>query len=736
MPAIILTLTLVLSQVEDVQTKIPLITEVSINHPLFIFACKLENVDPGYVKEKISNQWSTLREELKPYSALQIIFSDPTFQDIGKIEDSFTSIFGEVKVPIILRLCVRVKKDFLPEAQELSALFARLPNLIGLCISDFSLNLYPSESGLVYPEFYQLDWLCSLVKVVSRYGRFVYLPMNSFELVRVLSHPKGEELLDLIKANSEYVIAGYSFDGDFAPIGIGALLGLYLGGYVNRIGIECGVDWYHRSYLVSPCVLGKAPPGSISIYTPFYRGMLLLGVLGGATTYLIPDEECLWGGKENIHWIRTIEKTLLQIVNLGLIPSKEMIQRRVSAGYRCFPAGTPQDFWKLGEILFPQFGLGAMAESVYFAKEGKKLPEIIPETGSNYILPLFPYKYSPEDSEMYIVGYQPTHPEWTWSNVLERISRTLGEGTAFIAEVGKYLFVFNTSEYQIQKQSYKIALPSPVRKFVATRVGDGIQLSWGFREGDISYQVYRKSPTESEYKLMVRGIESREWKDTSLDMAQPVSYSVTALTTEQEIVEGFVNPGEYLVFSLIESRIAEEVVLLPEMNFAESVPITESPQGENLICPDPINFLAPEEQEMAQSINNSLLMLESAIMRRDIDAVCGIFSEDYKDPLSSGVGYIKCALQTFFNVVPSPKVLYQVRNFNFQRDENGNIIVNTQVFLRVLGYKVSDELGIKSGIPIEIGPSEDGETLLSWVKRDSLWVINSSEKPLFFPTQQ
>lgn len=730
MSTIILILIITLSQVSDVQSKIPLIAEISPNHPLYVFACNLENIEPEYVKEKINRQWKELRRELRPYSALQLTFPHLILQDLGKVEDVLQGVFTENTLPFIFRLSIQLEKHSLPEPQELSAFFARFPNLIGICVSNFSLNLYPSESSLIYPDFYQIGWLSSLINTASRYGRLIFLPMNSFELVRLLSHPKGIELLDVIKTNCDYVVPGYLYDGDFAPIGLGALLGLYIGGYVNRIGVECSSAWYHRCYLVKPCVLGVAPPGSISIYSPLYRGMALTASLAGATVYSFPDEDSLWIGRESIHWTQVIENTLLQIVNLGLIPSKEMVQKKVGSGYRCFPANNPQDFWRLGETLFPQFSSGSMAEALYSLSAGKALPEIVPETGNNYILPLFPYNYSPQSGEFYIVGYQPVYPEWTWSNVVEKMSHPSGEGSAFITDMGKYLFVFNSSEHQFQRQSYRIALPAPVRKFTALRVPDGIKLSWGFREGDISYQVYRRYQSDSDYVLVARGIETQQWNDVSLDPSRSVSYSVTALTTEQEILEGFVNPGEYKVFSLVESRIAEEVVLLPEMNFAESVPINDDMQEEEFTCPDPINTLAPEEQEIANAIKNSLLMMESAIMRKDTEAVCAIFSDDYKDSISSGIGHVKCALLSFFNSVPSPKVLHHVRSFSFQKDDAGNFIVNTPLFFRIWGYKISDELGIKSGILVEVGPPENGETTLSWCKKDNLWVIKSSEKPI------
>jgi hypothetical protein len=180
---------------------------------------------------------------------------------------------------------------------------------------------------------------------------------------------------------------------------------------------------------------------------------------------------------------------------------------------------------------------------------------------------------------MFIVGYKPVHPEWTWTDVIAKVSQQIGEGSAFITEVGKYLFVFNSSEHQIQRQSYKVTLPLSVRKFTASRVEGGIQLSWGFREGDVSYQIYRKYQPDAEYELVARGIEAHQWKDTTLEPSRAVSYSITALTTEQEVLEGFVNPVEYKVFSLVESRFAEEVMLLPEMNFAESVPIIKTTQA-------------------------------------------------------------------------------------------------------------------------------------------------------------
>ncbi|MCX8064935.1 MAG: hypothetical protein N3G21_07155 [Candidatus Hydrogenedentes bacterium] len=682
----------------------------------------------------MNNQWNSLKDKLKPYSALQITFLGEFLQDLGKVEDFLTNIFAQNKIPCVLRIDLGLSREFLPEVQEVSALFARFSNLLGVTISNFSLNLYPSSDRTIYPDFYQVDWVSSLISTASKYGRFVFLSMSSVELVRLLSHPKAEELLKVLKNNLEYVIPGYSFDGYFSPIGLGSILGFYLGEYVNRIGVECGSHWYNQSYLVRPCIIGKVPPGSRSIYTPLYRVMILEGVLVGATVYLFPDEESLWVGKDTFQWNQAIEPTLTQVTNLGLIPSKEIIQKRVKIGYKCFPAGSAQEFWKLGETLFPQFGSGMMVKVIYGSKESHKLPDVVPEIGYNYILPLFPYSaLAGENIDIEFVGYQPNFPEWNWSYVSEKAFRSVGEGSAFITSIGKYLFVFNSSEHQFQLQSYKIVLPSPVRRFTASRFeGNKIQLKWTFREGDVSYQVYRRYPPSENYELLSRGIENPQWEDTLSDISRSVGYSVTALTTETEVLEDVVGPGEYEVFSLVESRIAEEVVMLPEMNFAESVPIIKHPEEVDLACPDPVTSLgSTEEQEIAREIERLLSAMETAIVRKDVDAICALFSQDYKDSMSSGIGHIKYMLVSFFNLVPYPKFLYQIRNFNFEKSESGDTVVRTQIFMKVVGFRISDSLGIKSAIQMELGPSEDGEVTLSWCRQNSLWMIKSSDKSPF-----
>lgn len=732
MSNLILMFAFILSQVEEVQNKIPLLAEISENHPLFIFNCDLSELNSESAREKVHSQWNSLIDDLKSNSALQLCFSKGFFQDLGKIEDYLSNIFTEVKIPCILRITLNLNRENLPEPQEITALFARLPNLIGISISDFSLNIYPSSDGSIHPDYFQVEWISSLIVIASRYGRFVFLPMNAVELVRLLSHPKAEPLLKVMKDNADYVIPSYSFNGDFAPIGLGAIIGLYLGGFSNRIGVECGSAWYHRSYIVSPCVIGKAPQNSVSMYTPLFRGMILESILTGSTVYLFPDEESLWVGKEKSHWTQAIEPTLIEIVKRNLVPSKEMVRNRIKLGYRCFPAGTAEEFWKMGESLFPQFGTVTMGEIIYGTKEAQKLPDIVPERGENFILPLFPFIFQPEGRDMELVGFQPNYPEWNWSYVSTKIGQVVGEGSAFITAVGKYLFVFNSMEHQFQLQSYKILLPSPVRKFTASRIdGNRIRISWNFREGDVSYSVYRRYPPEDKYELLVRGIDSLQWEDSSVDLSRSVAYSVSALTTEIESLEGSVAPGEYKVYSLVESRIAEEVVILPEMNFAESVPIIEHLKEEEWNCPDPVNLFSEEEQNLAREIKNVLSSLETAIMRKDVEAICSIFSHDYKDSLGSGIGHIKYGLNLFFRIVPSPRFLYQIKDIKFDKDENGGIIVQTRLFMKITGFRVSDPLGIKSALRVELSPpSEEGEVNLSWSKQDSLWVVRSSD---YFP---
>ncbi|MGC9053028.1 MAG: hypothetical protein ACP5KS_04000 [Candidatus Hydrogenedens sp.] len=710
----------------------PLIAEITADHPLFLFTCNVQSTD----EEKVKNQWDSLDNNLKPFSALWIDLGANTIIDPGKTEDLLTTIFQDFKCPFVLKIPQIMNKETCPEYQELESLFTRFPNMLGVSIHDFTLNMYPSQKYGITPDYAHVLWVSKLIQVLASYGRFLYWCMDSIEWAYFFTNPVGEPLFNIVKKYADYVIPSYRYNGDFSVIGLGEMLGLYTSNVVNRFGIVCNSSWYHESFIIEPCLLGKSPEGAISIHSPIYRAMILNGVLAGSVVYAIEDENALWGRKEQIHWDRAIQPTLRELITLNSIPPKNLVLQRVNTGLQLFPSTNPFDFQQNLKEIDPQRNEGKMIQIIYGDASHGKLPVIVPDNGSSYIIPILPSFLTKEETSFLpnIVGYRPSHPEWTWTQVLSNTSQPVGEGTAFITNIGKTIFVFNSNEYENTQQTFQIThLPAPVRKFSANRSAEGVVIKWPFREGDISYQVYRRFPPETSFQLLARGLDSREWKDTSVLPQQTVAYSITALTSEQEPFSGTANYGDYFIFSSVESRIVEEVVLAPETFVAESVPIIQSTNllGGQATCKDPSDELELAQKEQVNVIKKAMELLESAFIGRNVDSIVNLFAPSYKDTSGRGVDYIRAGLELFLHQCQYPKIIWQVRRWLFITTPENQTQVKMALFLRMKGYKISDSMGIKGNIPIEILSGIDGETTFTWALQDNQWKIIQIEPTLF-----
>ncbi len=714
----------------------PLVAEITADHPLFLFTC---NVQTGNW-EKVKSQWDSLDNKLKPFSALWIDLGHDTIIDPGKTEDVLKDIFKEFQCPFVLKIPQIMNKEICPEHKEMAGLFAQFPNLIGVSIHDFTLNLYPSRKYTITPDYSYILWLSKFIQTLASYGRFLFWLMDSLEWAHFFTNPAGEALFNTVKNYPNYVIPAYRYNGDSSVVGLGEMVGLFITGAVNRHGVVCNPFWYHGDYIVQPCLLGKSPEGAISIYSPLYRAMILNGVLAGATVYAFEDENALWFGKEQTHWEKTILPTLQEIIIKNAIPQKNLLLQRLNTALQLYPSSDPLEFQQNLKEIDPMGNEGRMVQIIYGDTSHGKLPILIPESGNSYIIPVLPSFFKKEEINQIpnIVGYRPTHPEWTWSQVLSNTSQPVGEGNAFITSIGRNIFIFNSNEYEFQEQTFQIVnLPAPVRKFTANRVEDGIVLKWQFREGDISYQVYRRFPPENIFQLIARGLDGREWKDTTVLPNQTVAYSITALTSEQEPLSGTVNCGEYLLLSSVESRIEEEVVIGPETFFAESVPVMQSGKliDEQKICKNPIEELEEPQKEQVNGIMRMMEILESSFIARNTNSIVNLFDVSYKDASGRGIDYIRAVLEMFFVQCQYPKMLWQVRRWLFITTPENQNHVKMTTFMRMKGYKVSDSLGMKANMPVEILAGVDGEVTFTWILQDNQWKIIQIE-PYWFDSNQ
>ncbi len=737
----------------------PLSVEISDLHPLFIFSCPDgTGATPEGYAAGVTQQWDALDEELRPYAVLRVRSQAPR-EGRTAWYGALAPLLQTAGIPVVMAVGEDDPRSWM-SADEVERLLLANTAIRGIEISDLRFDTYvpslPGGDGMT-PK---VRWLTGMIDVAARYGRFTHLPLGGINWPRVMANTDCTALYKKLVACRTHVIPSGLYRGAHALARNGALLGLWLEGAVTQWGITADADWYGEARFMEPGVFGLTG-GPEKTPSSLYRAMILTGVMAGASVYAFDNPDSLWMGAQRRHWDEAIRPTLTSVLRLGLIPRQDFVRKKVSVVYQLGPAGTPPEFHANLRDIDAILDEGNLIRGAYGLERPGQVWELIPNRGDYYLVPLL----SPHADDAVLKGFaRVVHPgemngPADWKALLGRYRdlTQAGEGSAFVTRVGRGVFVLNTRENAAQEQTFAIdALPAPVRHVEARRLGESVALTWPFREGDVSYSVYRRAHPDERFVLIASGLDDRQYVDTNvfpaasqapepvkeaappatrpvmLEAAIPddtapeesaVAYAVTALTSEQEPFSGTVGYGEYLALSVVESRIAEQVVLHPLIISAVSEPIPETVEASEAAPVDPRFAGVPDGQlAAAKAIVARIDQWDRAFSGEDLSGVMDLYATSYEDPQGWRSQYVRRAYQWFFERYTFPRMERQVRRWQFSRTaETG--AVNLLLYCRLTGVAISSADGRQADPQVAIPRTSTCEVWVTWAREEGLWRI-------------
>lgn len=707
------------AQAQDVASAVsvypPLTTELSAEHPLLIFRVEpLEGAAAGAYAPHVFDVWQQLPDVLKPFGALSVTVP------AGDDGPAFLQALQDGGIPLVVRVSAGGRGGR-QDIGQIENVLSSYPTIRGIDARGIRFDRYdgPDDSGDVARA--NTAWLLGALDTAAKYGRFLQLPLAGLDAARFMAHPAYAELLGKFRELSPYLLAVAMQRGEHISQANAGCMGLWLSGHAGAWGIAADPRWYTDLRHAGPGVMGKGagiePPASL------YRAMVLSGAMAGAWVYDFEVPEDLWYSPTGVAWIDAINPVLGELLDLGLTPRKEFVLKAAPLAFSLAEAGDPAAFHRNLHDLSPVIDAGVLWQATYGRPEGP-----IGNFGGFAGIPILPPGAS-EDIRMQfsaVIQADPTATLEQRKAAADPLRKPPGQGAAALVQTGRGVYVFNTTLAFQNPQTYTIdELPAAVRGLEARREGAGVTLTWPFREGDVSYNVYRRTSPQVHFTRLARGLEDRSYSDPEVPANDTIAYAVTALTNEKEPLTGTVNYGEFLVYSIVESRIAEEALLTPILTSATS----QSAGGFNappLETPNPRAELPESQREIAQTIEGRLLAWKRAFEAEDLTAVLGIYADEYEDPEGWRVQYVKRVYQAFFEQCAALRLDYQVRSWDFSSfDTSGQ--VNVLVYCSLRGNTISDPAGRNADLTIELPHTATNEVVLSWTGSGGTWRIQRTD---------
>ncbi|MCL4691050.1 MAG: hypothetical protein KJ060_00845 [Candidatus Hydrogenedentes bacterium] len=716
------------------QTYPPLTVEIGPYHPLFLFqAPGSASGDTEAYAQQIASAWATLPNDLRPYSVMAVNVSGPDAETRHLRYTNLLKFLQSSEIPVAIQIADENPRNVYPLAQA-EELIAQFTAIKGIQVSNLAFDDYSTFGGgddVGLPA--NVRWLSSATDLAARYGRFIAIRLDGTGWLHVLANAQCRPLLNTFRNCSGYVVplAGHGAGATIAQQG--ALMGLWLEGAVAQWGVAPDSAWYANAGLLEPGVFGAASDGK-GMPPSLYRAMVLNGTMGGACVYAFPEARDLWAGERVRYWAEAIKPVASQIIQGGLVADKEFVAKKATVAYQMVVSRTPQEFQLNLRDLDGIRDEGLMLKGAYGMERPGQIVELIPNSGRHYWVPIMsPYAPPEVMGALNRVVKPASMPSaQSWTELLDQHLGPDGSGSAFIVRVGRGVFVMHTRESHYEEQSFMIpSLPAPVRGITAKRNESTVTLEWPFREGDVSYTVFKRTYPTGEFAEVAKNIDERSWTDPAADPAQAVAYAVTALTNEKEPYEGTVNFGDYLAFSFVESRIDEEIVLTDLVALSQSRPL----EGPMEILPKTQDWwpsydgVSDEQRATAEAIAARIEQWNEAFAAENLDGVMDLYGTEYRDPQWWQFQYVKRAYQWFFERYGACKMTRQLRQWDFTEFEaKGEVRV--LLYCRFSGTAISDPTGRFAGQTAWFPRTETGEIWLTFANREGEWRIERSDPAL------
>lgn len=708
----------------------PLSTEISSTHPLFIFSVHVDpDLPPESLSAAVSLIWERVPGDLRPYSALRFDAGNGgTATRVAQYQTAMETL-QPLGIPFVLTLRTEDARERM-SPQQLESLLSAHTNIRGIDLTGFKFDAYPRPDESPLATTQDCLWLTDLAHVAAQYGRYTHMAMDGMHWARAMSNVTAAPFYLKLRECRDYVIPSAWQRGYDTIPAQAATMGLWLEAAATFWGVASDARWYEDAPFLSPGHYGRTNepnrmPGAL------YRAMILNGAMAGANVFAFQPAGDLWGAPETSPLEQHIFPVLQQMLLLSLLPDAAMVLEHAPLAYQLAPAATPVDFQASLRDWSTVLDLGLLARVAYAPVQAGAVPELVPNRKGSFWIPILSTHATEEARSRFqtVLESNPKTTEDDWRGLLSTHMPLENTGGPFLNEVGRGLFVLNTRENFLERQPFEVAsLPAPIRGATATRSDAGVVLNWPFREGDISFSVYRKLASESRYRRIQNGLLERTFTDTTAPATEIVSYSITALTNEDEPFSGEVGFGEFRAWSRVESRMEEEIVLSPVLTEATSAApaapeeIVEPAPAQQAAEGETGEAAAPENKSTHQDILAALSTLRAAFEEQDLDTLMAVYSDGYEDPEGWGGQYVQRAYQWFFERYHAQRMLYQVRDWDFESFASAGT-VNVQLFVEMSATAVSDVTGGTANPRAVIPITADRLVWTTWVKQDDRWQI-------------
>ncbi|MCP4641414.1 MAG: hypothetical protein GY851_13315 [bacterium] len=734
--AILLSLGLTASASAEDADYTPPTTEITPDHPLFIFEVpRGAATDPAVHADAVIRAWGRLPDPMKAFATLQVDAPGDRIDQRHAYLRRLLDVLREADIPTVIRIADAnpLRAYPLDKAEELLKDFTLVK---GIQVIGLQFDEYPVFGGGAIPAVPPAaQWLGGAIDLAARYGRFIAVELDELNWPRVMANASCASLRSRMRLCRDYVVPVAAFRDGHTIAQQSAAMGLWLEGSVAQWGVAPSSDWYANTGLIAPGLFGRGgAPGSMP--PSLYRAMILCGAMTGANVYSFRPGDDLWFGERAGYWEQAIQPTLNDLMRHGLMPRQDLVMKKVKVAYQLAPARSPREFHLNLRDIDAIRDEGLLLKGAYGVERAGQIPELVPNSGRHYWVPII----SPDAPKEFLDQLEAVVPAGSiatadaWTQLLDRHYVPDGMGSAFICRVGRGIFVLQTRDNLYEAQNYRVPnTPAPVRGLKARRTDEGVEVAWPFREYDVAYRVYRQTLPDGALELVGADVDAmaHEWLDHNASSEESYAYTVTALTTETGVQEGTVNFGDYLAISVIESLPAEEVVITPLLGYGKGRPI-EKPDDARPLTQSwwpGTEGLGEKELAPAQAIAGRIDVWADAFAREDLDAVMDLYAVEYADPQSWQFQYVRRAYQWFFERYGACKMTRQVQAWDFSGSTDSGE-VQVVLYCRFTGNAVSDPSGRFADQTAFFPRDESGEVRITFVQQEGGWRIMRTDPAL------
>jgi len=675
----------------------------------------------------IADRHAALPDTIRPFAGV-VLKTRPAFSnDFEKVLEALEA----ASVPVFVEIAGDTP-SFLVAPDSLDRLLKKHTGVVGVVASGLRFDRYDNSQGVSpYSTPPNVRWALDAIDVAARYGRRFVLELDGVNTARLMANAECRVLLDKIRLAGQHVVPVARLSDAQAIPGIMSAMGLWLEGSVDAWGITATDAWFANGPFRAPGVFGANQ--SAMMPPPFYRAMILNGVMAGATVCIVEPETAMWFAENPQPWREAVKPTLENVVRLGLIPRRAFVERKAQIALQLLSADSSAQFHLNLRDLDSTLDEGLLLHGAYGLERPGLVPELVPNSGRHYWIPVLspsaPEEVTNRFARVVRAGSMMTAEDWT--DLLDRVYQPDGAGTAFISRIGRGVFVMHTRENRYEQQTFRLPrLPAPVYGTSGERTDDGLRISWPFREDDFAYRVYKQTAGVSAFEFVADVSDTRSWIDVNVAPGESAVYAVTAFTDEGAPYEGTVNYGDYLVFSTVESRIEEAIEFDPDSNranvrrvknHADDRPLAQAwwPGGESPPA---------DHQAVADEIAGRLLDWSKAFNSEDLGMVMDLYTTDYVDPQGWRHQYARRAYQSFFERYSQCRLHTQVRSWDFNKIAEGEVSV--RVFVRGTGVAITDSTGTMADVQVRFPRTQDQETVLQFRNTEGTWRIARTDPAL------